>query len=580
MKETNQTIANRIKRAVDASVPDVLPKLLEQIEETKEFVTMEHIINEENTRPMPRKRWALTALAPLAAVLILVLAGWMAWFRWMPGAVISFDVNPSIEMSVNKKEQVLKVTPANDEAEAVLGDMDLKGVKLDVAVNALIGSMVRQGYISDLKNSILITVDSRDAQAGKDLERRLSSEIGDLLEGFSVSGSIMSQTSRADDRLKSLAEEYGISLGKAALIGHLVESDPAIAYEDVARLSINDLSLLIAARQPALDSVLITGQASSKGYIGPDRATAIALEHAGLSEADIRKLEVELDFEDGRMVYEVEFYRGETEYDYDIDAKSGEIVKFKIKDKSEGKDPVTPPAGSGSYIGSDKAISIALEHAGFTKDSVTRLRTELERENGRMVYEVEFEHGDYEYEYEIDALTGKILDIDIDRLPSSGGVVRPQPTNPAYIGSSTAEDVALKDAGLTRGQVRKLETELEREDGRMIYEVEFEYGDYEYEYEIDAVTGKILDIGIERIKKTGTTTAPGAPSGNLISKDEAISIALRHAGLSRSAVRSLEVEYKEKKKEYEVEFKYGGYEYEYEIDAVTGKILEWEKELD
>ncbi len=588
MKESNQMIENRIKRALEASVPHILPKLLEDIETREEVKAMNQVEKRQGQAPLAEKKTnifirPLRVLAPVAAALILILGAWMAFANLRVQSVIAFDVNPSIELSVNQKEKVLRAQAGNEEALVVMGDMKLKGVDLDVAVNALIGSMVRQGYLSDMKNSILITVDSKDAQGGVRLQERLSREIDQLLDGFSVQGAIVSQTSKADDQLKELARTYGISTGKAALLERLTSLDPSLLYEDLATLPINDINLLIAGRKAQMEGVLVTGHASSKGYIGQDKAKAIAFQDAGVTEDQVSRLEVELDYEDGRMVYEVEFYLGQVEYDYDIDAKTGRIVKFETKDKGGS----TPPA-QGDYIGGKRAEDIALGHAGFSRNQVTKLETEFKDKKGKVYYEVEFKQGGFEYEYEIDAISGKILEMEIEEIkPGSPGQTGAEPTTKPgqQISSRQAEDLALAHAGLTRSQVTKLETEFKDERGKVYYEVEFEDAAYEYEYEIDAFSGKILEVEVDA-RKTGNQTQPTAKPGSTdktyIGSRQAEDLALAHAGFSRSQVTKLETEFKDKKGKvyYEVEFKQGGYEYEYEIDAVSGKIIEFEKELD
>lgn len=71
--------------------------------------------------------------------------------------------------------------------------------------------------------------------------------------------------------------------------------------------------------------------------------------------------------------------------------------------------------GSGELIGEDRAKTIALEHAGFQEADVARLHTEYEIDDGVQQYDVEFHHGEYEYEYEINAQTGAIISADKDR---------------------------------------------------------------------------------------------------------------------------------------------------------------------
>ena len=171
MKNSNQMIENRLKRAVEASVPNSLPKLLKQIEEKEaQKMTNTNYIEEKVTqmpekRSRSRNRW-INTLVPVAAALAIVIGGLFGFLNYSTQSVIAFEVNPSIEVAVNRSEKVLKLETRNVEAEQVVGDMDLKGVDLDIAVNALIGSMVRNGYIDEINNSILITVDSKNAEKG------------------------------------------------------------------------------------------------------------------------------------------------------------------------------------------------------------------------------------------------------------------------------------------------------------------------------------------------------------------------------------------------------------------------------
>ena len=73
----------------------------------------------------------------------------------------------------------------------------------------------------------------------------------------------------------------------------------------------------------------------------------------------------------------------------------------------------TAPVMTG-YLPRGDAIQIAVDAAKVSRADISDLSCELEDEDGVMIYQVEFEHGQYEYEYEIDAKTGKILDVEID----------------------------------------------------------------------------------------------------------------------------------------------------------------------
>lgn len=81
-------------------------------------------------------------------------------------------------------------------------------------------------------------------------------------------------------------------------------------------------------RSPLVKSPAPSGTVQDIGYA---KAKSIALNHAGLSENQAYDMDIELDDEDGTLVYEVEFKSGNMEYDYEIDAASGTILKHEAE---------------------------------------------------------------------------------------------------------------------------------------------------------------------------------------------------------------------------------------------------------
>ena len=141
-------------------------------------------------------------------------------------------------------------------------------------------------------------------------------------------------------------------------------------------------------------------------YITPEEAKAIALKDADLAEADVRDLEVELDLDDGPAHYDVDFEKGSDDYDYDIDAVTGEILRVEKPAKQTSG---STSATTEKQLTRDEARDIALKHAGLKLSEVRDLEVELDRDGGTLHYDVDFEKDQYDYEYEIDAKTGKIL---------------------------------------------------------------------------------------------------------------------------------------------------------------------------
>ena len=289
--------------------------------------------------------WLKQITAAAAAVVILV--GGIAGFNGYKASkaidsIISLDVNPSIEITMNSKDRVIDVSAANEDAEKIIGDMDFRGADIDVAMNALIGSLLRNGYISDSKNSILLSVDNSDRQKGEALREKLMEEIEVLLGQDHIDGAILSQVIEDDDEIEDLAEDYGISQGKAILIKDIMANNSKYTFEDLAGLPINELNLICGNSHVELEHVHMTGKASDQEYIGKEKAQKTALEAAGLSVSDVSKLETEMDRENGVMVYEVEFTAGNTEYEYEVNALTGEVVKAEKEnsDYSSGKSSV------------------------------------------------------------------------------------------------------------------------------------------------------------------------------------------------------------------------------------------------
>ena len=168
-------------------------------------------------------------------------------------------------------------------------------------------------------------------------------DVNGLLAGESVDASVLGQTiTSRDQTLASQAETYGISEGKAALIQRILDTDPTLTFESLSGLSVNDLSLLLQAKQADTSGLTVTGQASDKAYIGLDKATEIAL--AQLPGATLK--EIEFEYDDG-MVYEAELLKDGYEYDVEIDALTGAVVKWDYErdDHWSGSvgQPQTPP---------------------------------------------------------------------------------------------------------------------------------------------------------------------------------------------------------------------------------------------
>ena len=475
----NKEILSRLSEEIRNATPDISNRLsLSPREKRTEVIKM--------SKSNKIKKWIIGASA--AAVIALAAGIGFAGNQYFSVAtVIGIDVNPSIELRINKNDTVVKALALNSDAQIILDEMKLKGVDCDVAVNALIGSMLKHGYIDELKNSILISVDNPDARKSAELEERLMNEINSILSGSSVEPAVMAQSVSDDASLKSLADQYGISVGKATLIQKICNADPTKTFESLAGLSVNDLYLIAETKSISSEGSVTQGSPSSASYITADEAEQAALSHAGISASDVSFITCELDFDDGIMVYEVEFISGSTEYDYDINALDKSVLKFSTERADNyNQSGQGSSSGNSASVTEAEAQQAAFSHAGVS--GATVIKAEYDRDDNK--YEIEFIAGSYKYEYEISAADGRVLKSEKEAVKSSVSS-----SGTAYsVSADDAKQTALSHAGVTNPN--ELEIDYDRDENK--YEIEFKSGGYEYSYDINAATGEIIKSEKER----------------------------------------------------------------------------------
>lgn len=226
-----------LKSAVDALTPNVLDKIDLS---TPQDVVPRQEAGVDTKIMMWNHRMRGMALAAAACLCILVMGGGTLSYQYQNrkiDSVIGIDVNPSVELSINRKNKVLQADPLNDEAEALMADMDLKGVDLNVAVNAVIGSMVTHGYLDDLDNAILVTVSNDSIRKATALRTSVVGDIEKTLEENQVQAVVYDQQVIERDEMKQLAEAYGISYGKAYFLKELIEQNKELSLDDMEELS-------------------------------------------------------------------------------------------------------------------------------------------------------------------------------------------------------------------------------------------------------------------------------------------------------------------------------------------------------
>ena len=417
---TDQELERRLAKALDRTAPNDLEGVLSRCETRK-----------GNVIQMTTKRKRPWTRALIAACLALALLGSGSVYQqaYAVASVVSLDVNPSIELTVSRNEKVLSCKGLNEEAKTVLADMnygaDLKGTKLNVAVNAIVGGLVQNGYLDSISSAILISVEDKDQTRAAKLQQELTATVDGVLQEQAVGAAVLSQTVKKDTALEQKARENNISTGKASLINRVVALNDALQFETLAELSVEELKDLIETGVPGMP-------------IGRNEAVRLAKEYAGVKDSDLLGVEVDAELDDRTPHYDVEL-NAAGEFEYKVDAYSGKILQgqknilsdtpvkpeqtIKPADPTPEKPAAKPEkaekpsvsTGTGSSdIGSEQAKAAALAHAGVAESQTTRMDVERDQDDGRLEYEIDFKVGNMEYEYTIDAATGAVLEHEQD----------------------------------------------------------------------------------------------------------------------------------------------------------------------
>lgn len=248
---TNEKMEQRLAAALEKTAPDDVNGVLSRCDERKGTVIP------MTTKKTANRKWT-TLVAACLAVMLLCGGGVFYQQAHAVASVVSLDVNPSIELKVSRNEKVLVCTPLNEDAKAILADMsngaDLKGAKLDVAVNAIVGSLVRNGYLDSISSAIMISVEDKDTARAEKLQRELTSAVDGVLQTSEAKAAVLTQTLTQDATREQQARENSISTGKAALVNRVLALNPALKFDALAKLSVEELKDLAEAGAPPCPS--------------------------------------------------------------------------------------------------------------------------------------------------------------------------------------------------------------------------------------------------------------------------------------------------------------------------------------
>ena len=476
-----------------------------------------------NTKRKPG--WA--KFGTMAACLALVLCTGIATHAIRSNATagtFTMDVNPSVEYTIAKSGAVKSIRSLNSDAENALSDVALGKQSVETALTRTVAAYEACGYMENGEATVLISFDSR-LDANAELKASLSAEIQQALEQTDAVGTLVFHSELTENaEAAKIAEEFHVSLGRADWI-LTAANKTGLPTNEVARMSLDELLKL--QEVSGISSVCVSK------FISLEEAKKIALKDAKLDELTQKIVftREELNRNQGKPCYLLEFYTGTNQYFYQIDAKSGSIIY------------------AGRFITLADAKKIALDDAGcedkvsFTEETLVSggIKTPY--------YRLVFADAKTQWTYRIDAVLGIVLEKKQKEIVTAD-----------FISLEEAKEIALKDAGLNEATQKIVFTreELSRNSGKPCYILEFYTAKKQYSYKVDAKNGSIIE------------------AYHFILLADAKKIALDDAGVNVKVVFTTEdlVAGGIKSPYYYFVFESDSARWTYKIDAVLGVIMD------
>ena len=429
--------------------------------------------SEANTKRKPG--WA--KLGIMAACLALVLCTGIAANAIRSDATagtFTMDVNPSVEYTIAKSGIVKNVRYLNNDAENALSDVALGKQSVETALTRTVAAYEACGYMENGEATVLISFDFR-LDANAELKASLSAEIRKALEQTDAVGTLVFHSELTENaEAAKIAEEFHVSLGRADWI--LTAADKTgLPTDEVARMSLDELLKF----QEASGIVSV----SVSKFISLEEAKKIALKDAKLDELTQKIVftREELNRNQGKPCYILEFYTAKKQYSYKVDAKDGSIIEAY------------------HFILLADAKKIALDDAGVNGKVAFTTEELVAGGIKTPYYRFVFADAKTQWTYRIDAVLGTVLEKQQKEIVTTD-----------FISLEEAKEIALKDAGLNEATQKIVFTreELSRNQGKPCYILEFYTDKCAYSYKVGAVSGEIIGKKTEWFSRQESETVP------------------------------------------------------------------------
>ena len=401
-----------LQEAVQNLIPDDLfHRITAELDSKEEGAKMEKVlvrrIESKSTSPGLKTVMQLAA----ACVALVLLVGGIFYYRGnlMVDSLVDLDVNPGIELLTNQKNRVLEAYATNGDGDKVLSGMDLQNVDLQVALNAIVGSMVQQGYMTKDTKGVLVTVQNKDQKKADNLRKLVVKEMEIALSTEDMNAAVFHQViSSQNNNASAFARKNNISLGKAVFVLNLANKASSLNAKELAKMKISEIAKLVADKNIDIRDII---EYDSDDSLWENIADAIE----DINEGDDDYIVVTT--QQG-STQAVQVQPTETQAAVQTQAQTQAATQTQPQTQPQTHAQTQPQtkqqtqAQAPQRISADKAKAIAFGHAGVSAGQVRELSVEYDDDG---VYEIDFKVGNKEYDYEIGATDGSIRKADVEQ---------------------------------------------------------------------------------------------------------------------------------------------------------------------
>lgn len=199
----------------------------------------------EFDRPYGMDRSLFAKISSIAAVFLFTLGlSYGVYSYTTPYSYVDFDINPSIELTANIYDIIIRTETFNEDGEKLLQKNKLKFARLDAGIARLVDSAVEQGYLTaENENAVLLSVSSKDEAKKEKLEKHVEDAALKALDKSKVESAVISQ--QVSSQKHTAAKDMGVSPGKYALMEKAMEVEPGLDIESLKDKPVKEIMGII-----------------------------------------------------------------------------------------------------------------------------------------------------------------------------------------------------------------------------------------------------------------------------------------------------------------------------------------------